>query len=97
MRQVFVLNSFIVHLACCAMMSRCVFAQQNHFVYIQADNQQPFYVKYDGKNYSSTSIGYLILPKLTNGILPYRLVFHEICIPNKPSTFRWMEKTMVMH
>ncbi len=43
------------------------FAQQYHFVYIQADNQQPFYIKYSGKNYSSSFIGYLILPKLSDG------------------------------
>ncbi|MBP6431362.1 MAG: DUF4476 domain-containing protein [Ferruginibacter sp.] len=39
-------------------------AQQNHFVYIQADNKQPFYVKLNDKVYSSSASGYIILSKL---------------------------------
>jgi Domain of unknown function (DUF4476) len=39
-------------------------AQQNHFVYIQADNKQPFYVKLNDKVYSSSATGYIILSKL---------------------------------
>src|ERR1700709_932100 len=42
-------------------------AQQPHFVYLQTDNNQPFYVLLKSKNYSSSSIGYVILPKLENG------------------------------
>src|SRR5882757_1153709 len=41
-------------------------AQQNHFIYIQADNRQPFYVKLDKKLLSSSASGYLIIPKLTD-------------------------------
>ncbi|MGN6619367.1 MAG: DUF4476 domain-containing protein [Ilyomonas sp.] len=44
-----------------------LFAQEKHFIYIQADNKQPFYVILNGKNYSSSSIGYIILSKLDNG------------------------------
>jgi hypothetical protein len=39
-------------------------AQQNHFIYIQADNKQPFYIKLNDKIYSSSSSGYIILSKL---------------------------------
>ncbi len=42
-------------------------AQQNHFVYIQADNRQPFYVKLGNKVYSSSYSGYIILSKLKEG------------------------------
>lgn len=42
-------------------------AQQNYFVYLQADNKQPFYVTINGKILSSSSAGYLIIPKLTTG------------------------------
>ena len=42
-------------------------AQQNHFIYFQTENKQPFYIKLDNKIYSSTSSGYLILPKLHDG------------------------------
>ena len=42
-------------------------AQHNHFVYLQADNKQPFYVKVKENVYSSSSSGYLIIPKLQAG------------------------------
>jgi hypothetical protein len=43
------------------------FAQHNHFVYIQSDNKQPFYVKLKDKIYSSSASGYVIIPKLSAG------------------------------
>jgi hypothetical protein len=42
-------------------------AQQNHFIYIQTENKQPFYIKLDSKLYSSTSTGYIVLSKLKAG------------------------------
>ena len=42
-------------------------AQQVHFIYLQTENGQPFYVKLDKKVVSSSSAGYLILPKLIDG------------------------------
>jgi hypothetical protein len=48
-------------------------AQQNHFVYIQADNKQPFYVRLDKNVYSSTASGYIVLAKLKSGV--HNLVF----------------------
>jgi hypothetical protein len=42
-------------------------AQQVHFIYLQTENGQPFYVKLDKKVVSSSSAGYLILPKLVDG------------------------------
>ena len=42
-------------------------AQQIHFVYIQTDNEQPFYVKLDQKIISSSVAGYVILSKLIDG------------------------------
>ncbi len=47
--------------------SLTVFAQQNHFIYIQSDNQQAFYVKLNKKILSSSANGYLIIPKLREG------------------------------
>ncbi len=40
------------------------FSQKVYFVYIQAEPEQPFFVKLDGKIHSSTGSGYLILSKL---------------------------------
>jgi hypothetical protein len=40
-------------------------AQDLRFIYIQTENQTPFYVKLDDQILSSSSSGYIILPKLT--------------------------------
>ena len=48
------------------------FTQQNHFIYIQTGNKQPFYVKLDKKLLSSSVSGYLIVPKLRDSV--YHLV-----------------------
>ncbi|MDB5201718.1 MAG: hypothetical protein JWQ27_1127 [Ferruginibacter sp.] len=42
-------------------------AQLNHFIYLQTDNKQSFYVRMNDKLYSSSSAGYLIIPKLQSG------------------------------
>lgn len=47
-------------------------AQQPHFVYLQTDNGQPFYVKLNNKIISSSSEGYIILPGITDG--EYKIV-----------------------
>lgn len=50
-------------------------AQKTYFVYLQSDNQQPFYVILNGKNFSSSSIGYVILSKLRDSTYPIRVGF----------------------
>lgn len=47
-------------------------AQQAHFIYLQTDNGQPFYVKLNNKLVSSSSEGYVILPGVKDGV--YQLV-----------------------
>src|SRR5437868_13209596 len=64
------------HLQCglflvCLFFSFILKAQQSHFIYIQTDNKQPFYVKLDKTIYSSANSGYLIIPQLKTG--PYNL------------------------
>lgn len=59
------------------------FAQQKHFIYIQADNKQPFYVILNGKNYSSSSIGYIILSKLSNGTYDLHIGFPKDQYPEQ--------------
>ncbi len=51
--------------------SLSVAAQQNHFIYIQTENKQSFYVKMDKKVFSSSGSGYVIIPQLKDG--PYTL------------------------
>lgn len=53
----------------------CLKAQLNHFFYFQTENKQPFYAKLDKKIYSSSVSGYLIIPKLTDGIYSIAIGF----------------------
>lgn len=50
-------------------------AQQNHFIYLQTENKQSFYIKLDKKILSSSASGYLIIPKLTDGSYTLTLGF----------------------
>ena len=43
------------------------YAQQDYFVLIQADNNQPFYARMEGKLFSSSAQGHLILSQLKEG------------------------------
>lgn len=52
-------------------------AQINHFIYLQTDNKQPFYIKYNSKIYSSSSSGYLILSKLRDGVINFTAGFPQ--------------------
>lgn len=51
------------------------YAQQNHFIYLQTENSQLFYVKINGQVKSSSSAGYLILPALPDGALQLTVGF----------------------
>lgn len=50
-------------------------AQQNHFIYLQTESKQPFYIKLDKKILSSSASGYLIIPKLQDGNYTFTLGF----------------------
>jgi hypothetical protein len=47
--------------------SEKVSAQHQHFIYLQHEQSVPFYVKYQGKIYRSSSQGYLIISKIPKG------------------------------
>ena len=49
---------FVLSLSLCA--------QKNLFIYIQAENKQPFYIRIDKKILSSSVSGYIIISKLTD-------------------------------
>ncbi len=57
----------MLQLALVLFISLAARAQQNYFVYVQTDNKQPFYVKMKDKIMSSSTAGYLVIPKLTTG------------------------------
>ena len=49
-----------------------------HYVFIEAEGQQPFYLKKGGENYSSTATGFIILSKLNTKDIDFVIGF-----PNK--------------
>ncbi len=56
-------------------------AQQDRFIYLQAENNQSFTVKLNNRLYNSFPLGYLIIPKLDEGI--YNLVIRFPESPNQ--------------
>jgi hypothetical protein len=58
-------------------------AQEKHFVFIQSDNQQIFYVSLNGKLYSSSAIGFVIIPKLTEGSYDVSVGFAQNAFPEQ--------------
>ena len=57
----------LLHLTFMLLLSSVSNAQQYYFAYVQTDNKQPFYVKVNEKLMSSSSSGYVVIPKLTAG------------------------------
>lgn len=49
--------------------------QKDYFVYIQADAEQPFFVRLQERNYASTSNGYLILPRFRDSVYNFSIGF----------------------
>jgi len=56
-------------------------ASAQYYTYIEAEGQQPFYLKIGSKLYSSNSSGFLILPKLDGTELPLKIGFPENLYP----------------
>lgn len=55
--------------------------QEKHFIYLQTENNQPFYVKLNNNILSSSSAGYIILPNLQVGDQTFFIGFPK---SNKP-------------
>jgi hypothetical protein len=67
--------------------SLSVKAQITHFVYLQTENGQPFYVKLNNKIISSSAAGYLILPNIADGTYQVEVGFPKNEIPAGDFTF----------
>ncbi len=52
-------------------------SQKVYFVYLQSEQEQPFFVKMDEKIYSSTASGYLILSKLRDSSYTFSVGFPQ--------------------
>lgn len=57
---------------------------QKHFIYVQSEDKQPFAVVLNGKVYSSSDYGYVIIPKLTDGKYDFTISFPLNKFPDQP-------------
>ncbi|MEO6583275.1 MAG: DUF4476 domain-containing protein [Ferruginibacter sp.] len=78
-------------LVCCSILAS---AQQNHFLYIQTENKQPFYVNFNNTILSSAASGYLIIPKLQNGDFKINIGFPKNEWPSQLLTFNIYNKDL---
>ena len=69
---------FILFLA-----GKASFSQQQYFVYIQSENKQPFYVLLNGKTYSSSEYGHVILSKLADSTHHISIGFPKKAFPEQ--------------
>ena len=58
-------------------------AQEKHFIYLQTESNQPFYVKMNNNILSSSSAGYIILPKLQKGTQTFFIGFPKSTSPEQ--------------
>ena len=87
-----VIRRFVLGIMVSTLMSVQAKSQLNHFIYLQTDNQQPFYIKYNNRIISSSSTGYLILPKLKDGVVDFAVGFPKS--DQQEQQFRYtMDKT----
>lgn len=61
-----------------------VLSQESKFVFFQNENRQPFYLAMNGKIYSSSATGYLILSKLQDGEYQFKIGFANDEFPEQP-------------
>jgi len=62
------------------------FSQKVYFVYLQSEKEQPFFVKMNSKQFSSTASGYLILPNLRDSTYNLSIGFPQSKIPEQDFT-----------
>ena len=61
-------------------------AQQKHFIYVQSEDQQPFAIVLNGKVFSSSDYGYIIIPKLADSDYNFRVSFPMNKFPDQNFT-----------
>src|SRR6478752_10563115 len=62
------------------------YAQQKHFIYVQSEDKQPFAIVMNGKVYSSSDYGYIIVPKLADGDYNFTVSFPMNKFPDQAFT-----------
>ena len=62
--------------------SSAVKSQSTHFIYIQTEDKQAFYAKTTDRIYSSSDVGYLVIPKLAEGNFAFTIGFPKNLWPS---------------
>jgi Domain of unknown function (DUF4476) len=65
------------------LLSAAAFSQRNHFIYLQSDPQEPFFIRMNEKIFSSTASGYIILANLTDSINSFTVGFPQNKFPQQ--------------
>jgi hypothetical protein len=65
------------------LLSASVFSQRTHFIYLQADPQEPFFVRMNEKIVSSDASGYIILANLTDSSFSFTAGFPQNKFPQQ--------------
>ncbi|MFZ1786037.1 MAG: DUF4476 domain-containing protein [Ferruginibacter sp.] len=68
------------------LLSMGVQGQKPRFVYIQSQDNQPFYVKIDKNSFNSSATGYMIIPKLTENFYQLTIGFPKNEWPEQDAT-----------
>ncbi|MGL6068489.1 MAG: hypothetical protein ACRC0I_07015, partial [Sediminibacterium sp.] len=60
---------FLYRLSFCGLLFFLVggISAQTNFLYIQSENNQPYFIQWKGNTYGSSGKGYLFIPQLPNG------------------------------
>ena len=64
------------------LISSAVKSQSTHFIYIQTEDKQAFYAKTTDHIYSSSDVGYLVIPKLAEGNFAFTIGFPKNLWPS---------------
>ena len=61
-------------------------AQDKYFLYVQTDNEQAFYARFQGRTLSSSANGYLILPRVSDTTITLTIGFPKRLFPEQTFT-----------
>jgi len=67
-------------------------ALAQHYVFIEAEGQQPFYLKRNGETYSSNASGFIILSKITENVVDLIIGFPNKAYPEFAFKISGLEK-----
>src|SRR6476661_4481916 len=74
------------------MLTLAVLSQRQYYVLIESDNNQPFYVRIGDNNYSSSSIGHLIISNLIDSAYTFEIGFPKDQYPSNQFVIRIKKK-----